>query len=125
MRREFYEPGYAYEAISKALAKEAEWYDRIVSTERFFASYYRVEYVPGKSTEFGKWGGKCYILRAGAQEDLRSFMDKINRRWPKAKVVLNDKPEPDRDSIMINTVTPQKEIEGLPEGVSSRVVNFL
>eukprot|EP00301_Raphidiophrys_heterophryoidea_P003462 c11562_g1_i3.p1 GENE.c11562_g1_i3~~c11562_g1_i3.p1 ORF type:complete len:1783 (+),score=538.87 c11562_g1_i3:38-5350(+) len=105
--QQLYEREYDYERLSRMLQNQADMYKRILNTDRFFPEYFRVEF---RGAGFEERNGQIYVYRGSVQEDLRSFMDRMQRRYPKAVLKLRDEPhDPTIDLIYIVTVRPARD----------------
>jgi len=104
----YYESQFDYAKLSQQLSRQAELFSRIISTERIFAEYFRVEFV---GDVFGpENNNKAFIYRGGVSEDLRSFMDRIHTRFPDGQIRLDDKRGAmDSNLIFITTVRPASD----------------
>ena len=90
--RRYYEfISYDYEKLSRILQQEATLFHKIASTPRFFPSYYRVVF-HGKGFENEK-DGEEFVYRGGKIEKVRNFTQRIQRKYPNAKLVMMWEPK--------------------------------
>jgi hypothetical protein len=101
---------YDYKELGNLLRKEAQLYENIIGTERFYPEYFRVGFY-GKGFP-ASLSGKEYIYRGTELERISEFTSRIQAKFPKAEL-LKTTETPSAEIInapgqflLITTVTP-------------------
>ncbi|EFA84626.1 DOCK family protein [Heterostelium album PN500] len=115
--KEQYEEEYNFRALSEVLSQEADFYERILSTERFYSEYFRVGYYGRKFPQTIQ--GKEFLYKGFELERLSDFTSRILAKFPNAEL-LKSTSEPtqeilnaDAQYLLITIVNPssREEIE--------------
>ncbi|KAJ6239295.1 dedicator of cytokinesis [Anaeramoeba flamelloides] len=113
--KNYYSENFNYSKLSHYLYKEAEFYNNIVTVDRFYATYFRVGYF-GKGFEDEKYQGikdQTFIYKGKELEKLPEFMDKLKVKYPKATYDVKDPTEEQKNGegqyIQVCTVLPSSE----------------
>jgi len=111
--RQYYAEMYDYDQLASTLRDEATYFERILHSDRFYYSYFRVVYYgPGFDEEIR---GKEFIYRGNKLEAVMDFTSRIKKKFPSAKIIMSsDAPTPEQleqhpDQISITTLKPEKE----------------
>eukprot|EP01156_Anaeramoeba_ignava_P024011 Anaeramoba_ignava/c21883_g2_i1.p1 GENE.c21883_g2_i1~~c21883_g2_i1.p1 ORF type:complete len:1811 (+),score=630.08 c21883_g2_i1:51-5435(+) len=90
--QEQYQKNYEYEKLSDLMKRKGEMYSKIVSTERFFANYFRIGYYGNGFNQeiYREFKNKEFIYRGAELEQLSVFMGKIKAKFPEAKIGSDD-----------------------------------
>ncbi|EGC34574.1 hypothetical protein DICPUDRAFT_34798, partial [Dictyostelium purpureum] len=115
--KQHYEETFNYKGLSEACLQEAEFYEKILNTERFFSEYFRVGYY-GKKFPVSIQG-KEFLYKGFELERLPDFTQRILSKFPDAEL-LKTTSEPtveiqnsDGQYLLITIVNPsnQEEVE--------------
>ncbi|KYQ90993.1 DOCK family protein [Tieghemostelium lacteum] len=130
-----YELQYNFKALAEISFQEAEFYEKILNTERFFAEYFRVGYYGKKFPVTIQ--GKEFLYRGFELERLSDFSQRILAKFPNAEL-LKSTSEPtaeiqnsDGQYLLITIVTPscheemEKKQKQFIEGTPTNSKNYL
>ncbi|EGG18369.1 DOCK family protein [Cavenderia fasciculata] len=125
----YYDATYNFRGLADVANQQADLYDKIVSTERFFAEYFRVGYYGRKFPQTIQ--GKEFLYRGFELERLADFTTRILAKFPNAEL-LKTTGEPSADILnadaqylLITIVNPSsteeihKRVKHVTEGTPS------
>ncbi|KAF2072444.1 hypothetical protein CYY_006237 [Polysphondylium violaceum] len=130
-----FEATYNFKSLSEILFQEAEFYEKILTIERFYCEYFRVGYYGKKFPVTIQ--GKEFLYRGFELERLSDFSARILAKFPNAEL-LKSTSEPtaeiqnsDGQYLLITIVTPssieevQKKQKTFIKGTPANSINYL
>ncbi|GAM21079.1 hypothetical protein SAMD00019534_042540 [Acytostelium subglobosum LB1] len=130
-----YEAAHNLVALSDVLFQEADFYDKILNTERFFSEYFRVGYYGKKFPPTIQ--SKEYLYKGFELERLSEFTARIMAKFPNAELLKTTEPtadvmNSDGQYLLVTIVNPssREELEKKPmrefiQGTPANSRNYL
>ncbi|KAL0477542.1 dedicator of cytokinesis protein 1 [Acrasis kona] len=75
-----------YKKLAQIMRRQGDFYDKIMDTKRFYASYFYVAYY-GKGFDDLTLRNNQYIYRGNEAERLMDFVERIMKRFPNAEML--------------------------------------
>ena len=88
--RRHYEAAYEYDKIADLLKLQAQYYSKILHSDRYYCTYYRVVFY-GKGFPENE---KEYIYRGEKMEPVMDFTNRIKKKFPNAKIFMSSDAPP-------------------------------
>jgi dedicator of cytokinesis protein 3 len=108
---------YDYDKLAAILTEEAEYFKKVIHTERFYMNYFRVCYHgEGFDEELRE---KEFVYRGVKLEPVMDFTNRIKKKYPEAKILMSsEKPSDDlyaahKQIISITTLVKPTDQERL------------